>query len=100
MEYLNPDNHLLFQLSEGSLQSFRMVKREKTPINKKSVEKLAVYTVRIEFQADSIVHKVKKGAVWQIVEIINGANFGKGKFGFLIPENQEVMLKDFTFEPQ
>ena len=102
LEHLDNDTYLLFQLSEGSLQGSRVTKKQKSSLNKTSLDKAASYTVRIETRPDRIIHKIKNGNTWQTVDTPSpsGSDFGQGKFGFLIPVNQEIMLRDFSFEPQ
>jgi hypothetical protein len=63
-----------------------------TKSSPKAVKPAASYSVRLEWQADSITVKIN-GAT---IEEING-EFQAGKFGFL--QNKEVRMLNFRLEP-
>jgi hypothetical protein len=74
-------------------------KKTKLTPKKLPLNKMARYTVRIEVKADRIVHKVRKGDTWVEVGSVSGSSPLLGYFGFFIPNNQDLFLKNFGFEP-
>ena len=58
------------------------------------------YSFRIEVSPDHIVHSVKRGEVWSIIDnfVQVGRRFDQGQFGLIIPGRDEFALRSFLFE--
>jgi hypothetical protein len=101
LRYRDEGNHILCELDDEGFEMTRIFDGKKTKLTPKklSINKMPRYTVRIEVKADRIVHKVRKGDAWVEVGSVSGSSPLLGYFGFFIPNNQELFLKNFGFEP-
>ncbi len=60
------------------------------------------FTVQIEVTPDRLVHEVRVGGEWKVLDTFAepGRDFTQGKFGFLIQGNDEIAVSDFQFLPK
>ena len=65
-------------------------------------EKDMAYTVQVDIAPDKLVHRLRKGNEWVVLDTWQepGRNFTEGKFGFLIQGNDEIGVADFSFQPR
>lgn len=98
-DYVDPKNYILFQLDRKNFRTRMMV-------NGKAAEKPKVdleqepgnsFTISAEVTPDSITHRVQHEGKWIVLDTLAepGHQFGKGKFGFLIPGGDELGLSNF-----
>jgi len=100
LHYTDEKNHLLCELDEEGFQITRVADGKRTRLSPKiPVAKARRYTIRIEVAPESVVHKVQKGTGWETLETTRGTGPATGKFGFLIPNGQDLYLMNFSFQP-
>jgi serine/threonine-protein kinase len=90
--YVDARNYTRYELNGKNLTITTIKEGRSTKSSPKAVKPAASYSVRLEWQADSITVKIN-GAT---IEEING-EFQAGKFGFL--QNKEVRMLNFRLEP-
>ena len=100
VNYLDANNYILFQMDENNF--YRTVvhngqKSDEFKIPHKS-EKKSFRFMQIRVTANEIVHQVKEGDAWVMLDKWNspGTNLAAGKFGFYIPGNDQVALASFS----
>jgi hypothetical protein len=66
------------------------------------VEYKGYYTIQLRVTTNSVVHEVFDGKTWVTVDSWSdpGLNLTQGRFGLLIPGNEEVGISNFAFYPQ
>jgi hypothetical protein len=57
------------------------------------------YTIQIEITPDHIVHRMKIGDTWKTMDTQPAAGVSDGRFGFIIPGNDEVAISNLRFTP-
>jgi hypothetical protein len=93
-------NYVHFQLDKKTLQS-RIVSNGKSVERPKvQIEGQEPFTLQIEISADRIVHKMREGDQWVVIDTLPQANANQGKFGFFIPGKDEVAISGFSFSPR
>ncbi len=93
-------NYVNFQLDKKTLQS-RIVSNGKSVERPKvQIEGQEPFTLQIEISADRIVHKMREGDQWVVIDTLPKANANQGKFGFFIPGKDEVAISGFLFSPR
>jgi hypothetical protein len=55
------------------------------------------YSVQIEITPERIVHRMKVGSTWVTVNSQPNRGEADGKFGFVIPGNDEIAISDYRF---
>ncbi len=58
------------------------------------------YTIQIDITPDKIVHRMKVGDTWFTLDSQPAKNSPDGKFGFVIPGNDEIAISDLHFTPR
>jgi hypothetical protein len=58
------------------------------------------YTIQIDITPDRIVHKMKVGDEWFTLDSQPAKGASDGKFGFVIPGNEEIGISDLHFTPR
>jgi len=93
------NNYVLFQMDENNF--YRTVVRngekgDETKIPHKS-DKKSFQTIQIHVGPNEITHQIKQGETWEVLDrwSQSGSNLSLGKFGFLIPGNDQVALSSF-----
>ena len=93
-------NYVHFQLDKKSLQS-RIVSNGKSVERPKiQIEGQEPFTLQIDISSDRIVHKMREGDQWVVIDTLPKANANQGKFGFFIPGKDEVAISGFSFSPR
>jgi hypothetical protein len=100
IDYTDPKNYVLFQMDDNYF--YRTVirngqKASEIRISDKS-DKKNFHALHIGVSATEIVHQIKHGDSWTVVDRWTqpGANLGRGKFGFYIPGSDQVELSGFA----
>jgi hypothetical protein len=94
-------SYLQCELDDEGFQVFR-VTDEKTRVpmgKKKPVAKTASYTIRIEIKSEIVTHKLQRDGAWETLDSLQDTAPAAGKFGFNIPNRQELFLANFIFQP-
>lgn len=95
-------NYLQYELTDDGFQVFRAAGGKKPSAlgKKKPVSKMPSYTIRIEVKPDGVTHKLQKDGAWETLDTTPETASPTGKFGFNIPNGQELFLANFTFQPE
>ncbi len=98
---VNATNYVLFQMDDNNF--YRTVvhdgqKGEETKIAHKN-EKKSFRTLQVRVEANEIVHQIKQGDGWIVLDRYTraGENLNVGRFGFYIPGNDQVALASFSY---
>jgi Flp pilus assembly protein TadD len=98
--YTDSKNYVLFQTDDNNF--YRSVIHNGNKTNEIIVphkgEKKSFRTLHVRVTPTEIVHQIKQGNSWTIVDRWTqpGANLSLGKFGFYIPGNDQVALSSFA----
>ena len=100
LNFTDPKNYILFQMDDNNF--YRTVirngeKRDEIKVPDKGNKK-GFRTIQIRVGATEIVHQIRHGDSWTVLDrwMQFGANLGAGKFGFYIPGNDQVALAGFA----
>ena len=100
LNYSDPKNYVLIQMDENNF--YRTVIRNGQKADQIIVpdkgDKKSFRTLQIRVSPAELVHQVKHGDSWTILDRWTqpGANLSLGKFGFYIPGSDEVALSSFA----
>jgi tetratricopeptide (TPR) repeat protein len=98
--YTDPKNYVLFQIDDHNFYRTVIHNGEKTDEIKvpDKGDKKSFRTLRIRVSPTEIVHQIKQGNRWTVLDRWSqpGTNLSLGKFGFYIPGNDEVALSSFS----
>ena len=101
LNFTDGRNYVLFQMDENNFYRSLIRNGEKTDeiIVPYKGEKKSFHTLQIRVGPTEIVHQVKHGESWTILDRWTqpGANLSQGKFGFYIPGNDQVELSSFAY---
>ena len=98
--YIDGNNYDLFQLDDNYF--YRTVIRSGQKTDEAKVpykgEKKSFRTLQIRVDANEIVHQIREGEIWVVLDRWTqpGTNLSLGRFGFLIPGNDEVAVSVFN----
>jgi len=94
-------SYLQCELDNEGFQISRVTDGKKpVPIGKKKpVSKKDSYTIRIEVKPDGITHKLQQESGWETLDSVQDTAPAGGKFGFNIPNGQELFLANFSLQP-
>lgn len=98
-------NYLLFQLDRDSFRRIQVVNGRRTESRKPHglpMKDYLVATLRIDVTATEVIHRVRKGEQWAVLDsfTVPGQSPAAGQFGLLIQGKDEVRLSDFSFYPK
>jgi len=100
LNYSDPKNYVLFQIDDDNFYRTVIRNGEKTDEIKvpDKGDKKSFRTLGIRVSATEIVHQIKHGDSWTVLDRWTqpGANLSLGKFGFYIPGNDQVALSSFA----
>ena len=100
LNYTDSKNYVLFQMDDNNF--YRSVIHNGNKTNEIIVphkgEKKSFRTLHIRVTPTEIVHQIKQGNSWIVVDRWTqpGANLSLGKFGFYIPGSDQVALSSFA----
>ena len=104
VQYVDAKNYLLYELDRKTfwaevVENGKKLERAKT---QHGLSNQKAFTIQIEITQDHVVHRIKNGKEWLVLDSFAepGRNSGPGKFGFLIQGNDEIGISDFTFQPK
>ena len=100
LNYTDSKNYVLFQMDDNNF--YRSVIHNGNKTNEIIVphkgEKKSFRTLHVRVTPTEIVHQIKQGNSWIVVDRWTqpGANLSLGKFGFYIPGSDQVALSSFA----
>jgi len=100
VNYTDPKNYVLFQFDDNNF--YRTVIRNAQKTDEIKIpdkgDKKTFRTLHIRVSPTEIVHQIKHGDSWTILDRWTqpGTNLATGKFGFYIPGDDEVSLSNFA----
>ncbi len=104
VDYVDGKNYAQFEMDKKNFFAKDVVagrnnERAKTPHDS---EKQNEFTMQIEITPDRLVHKIRSGDQWVVLDSWNqsGRNFTDGKFGFLVQGSDEIAISNFRFAPR
>ena len=100
LNYTTPGNYVLFQMDENYFYRSTVrngVASEEVKIPHKT-QKKAFQTIRIRVSPNEIVHQIKDGDGWFVLDRWSspGTNLALGRFGFYLPGKDQVAIMSFN----
>ncbi len=100
LNYTDAKNYVLYQMDDNNFYRIVMrngVKTDEIIVPHKG-EKKSFRTLQIRVSGAEIVHQIKDGDRWIMLDrwAQPGTNLGTGKFGFYIPGDDQVALSSFA----
>jgi eukaryotic-like serine/threonine-protein kinase len=103
LNYTAPGNYILFQMDENYFyrSTFRNGAATDEVKMPHKIEKKAFQAIRIRVTPSEIVHQVRVGNAWFVLDRFSspGTNLALGKFGFYLPGKDEVAIINFNHYP-
>jgi eukaryotic-like serine/threonine-protein kinase len=101
LNYVDANNYELFQMDDNDFYRTVIRNGQKTDDAKVPYkgEKKSFRTLQIHIDQNEITHQIKQGGNWVVLDrwTQTGSNLTQGKFGFLIPGNDEIALAGFGY---
>ena len=98
--YTDPKNYILFQMDDNNFYRSVIRNGQKSDeiIVPHKIDKKTFRTLQIRVTSAEIVHQIKQGESWIILDrwAELGVNLSQGKFGFYIPGNDQVSVSTFA----
>lgn len=96
LNYVDEKNYMLLQIDENNFYRSVIRNGQKSDeiIVPHKLEKKALRTLQIRVSATEIVHQIKQGDSWRVLDRWTqpGINLGAGKFGFYIPGSDQIAI--------
>lgn len=100
LNYTDDKNYVLFQMDDNFFYRAVIRNGQKTDEIKLADkgDKKSFRTVRIRVSATELVHQIKHGNSWPVVDrwTQRGADLSRGKFGFYLTGDDQVALSGFA----
>ena len=100
VNYTDPNNYDLFQIDENNFYRTDIRNGQKTSDAKipHKGEKKSFRTLQIHVSPTEIVHQIKQGNAWFVLDrwTVPGTNLSSGRFGFYVPGGDQVSLANFS----
>ena len=100
VNYTDPNNYDLFQIDENNFYRTDIRNGQKTSDAKipHKGEKKSFRTLQIHVSPTEIVHQIKQGNAWFVLDrwTLPGTNLSSGRFGFYVPGGDQVSLASFS----
>jgi hypothetical protein len=100
VNYTDPNNYDLFQIDDNNF--YRTDIRNGQKMSDAKVphkgEKKSFRTLQIHVSPTEIVHQIKQGNTWFVLDrwTLPGTNLSSGRFGFYLPGGDQVSLANFN----
>lgn len=98
--YIDDKNYIGYSMDKKSLESKMVVNGKGTDRPKIQLDAEEPFTLQIEVTPERIVHRLREGDQWVVIDTLPKAGANQGKFGFYIPGKDEVAISAFTFSPR
>jgi len=100
VNYIDGNNYELFQMDDNDFYRTIIRNGQKTDDAKVPFkgEKKSFRTLQIRVEQNEVVHEIKQGGSWVVLDRWTqaGSSLNQGRFGFLIPGSDEVALAGFA----
>jgi eukaryotic-like serine/threonine-protein kinase len=100
VHYTNARNYDLFQMDDNNFYRTSIRNGQKVGDAKiaQKGDKKSFHTIQIRVEANQIVHQIKQGDSWIVLDRWSepGNDLSTGKFGFYLPGNDQVALSSFA----
>lgn len=100
VDYVDEKNYINFQLDKKSLESKIVSNGKETNRPKVDLNADEPFTLQIEINPDSVVHKLREGSQWVVIDRLPKPGVNEGRFGFYIPGKEEIAISGFSFTPR
>jgi hypothetical protein len=101
VNYTDPNNYDLFQIDDNNFYRTDIRNGQKTNDAKipHKGEKKSFRTLQIHVSPTEIVHQIKQGNAWFVLDrwTLPGTNLSAGRFGFYLPGGDQVSLASFSY---
>jgi hypothetical protein len=104
VDYTNSKNYAVFELDKKNFQAKdvregRAFDRERTQHNSGELKSIEV---QVEVAGDRVTNRLRVGQQWVVLDSWTqpGRDFTDGKFGFLVPGNDEIGISNFRYVPR
>ena len=96
--YTDDRNYELFQMDDNFFYRSQVRDGKKTEEAKVQfkTDKKKSRTFQISVTSSRIVHQIQQGNGWAALDSWNAASGNSGKFGFYLPNNDEVKVSNFS----
>jgi hypothetical protein len=99
LNYTDRKNYILFQMDDSNF--YRTVIRNGEKADEIKVpekgDRKTFRTFRVRVSPTELVHMIKDGDSWTVVDRWTQADVNSGKFGFYIPGDDQVALSSFAY---
>jgi tetratricopeptide (TPR) repeat protein len=98
LNYSDPKNYVLFQMDDNNFYRSLIHNGQKTDeiIVPHKADKKSFRTLQIRVSSTEIVHQIKHGESWIVLDRWTQAGASLGKFGFYLPGNEQIALINFA----
>ena len=100
VNYTDPNNYDLFQIDDNNFYRTDIRNGQKTNDAKipHKGEKKSFRTLQIHVSPTEIVHQIKQGNAWFVLDrwTLPGTNLSSGRFGFYLPGGDQMSLASFS----
>ena len=100
VNYTDPNNYVLFQIDDNNFYRTDIRNGQKATDVKipHKGEKKSFRTLQIHVSPTEVVHQVKQGNAWFVLDrwTLPGANLSAGRFGFYLPGGDQISLANFS----
>ena len=100
VNYTDPNNYDLFQIDDNNFYRTDIRNGQKTNEAKipNKGEKKSYRTFQIHVSPTEIVHQIRQGDAWVVLDrwALAGTNLSAGRFGFYLPGGDQISLANFS----
>jgi len=111
VNYLDENNYFLFEIDKRAFSRTQYFRGSKIESIRKphSAGDLGYFSIEINLRGTTLSHRLFDGKVWVSVDNLGNqpsllatsrVDFTVGRFGFLIPGDDEIALSNFLFRPR
>jgi hypothetical protein len=98
LNYVNDKNHVRCEINDDGFQAVRVfeTKASETLVTKRGVPASQWYTIRIQARSDGASVSLLKGTDWEPLGDVKASGLSATKFGFFVPEGQQLLMANFS----
>ena len=98
LNYVNEKNYVRCEISDDGFQALRLFEGKGPEIlaRKKGVAVSQWYTIRILARSDGATVSLLKGTDWEVLGEVAATGLATTKFGFFVPEGQQLLVANFS----
>jgi hypothetical protein len=100
VDYVDEKNYVNYTIDKKSLQSKIVTNGKGVDRPKIQLDTQEPFTMQIEIAPDTIIHRMREGEQWVVIDRLSRPGANQGKFGFYIPGKDEVAISGFAFSPR